>query len=105
MQVRQGESPTLFLVESESESGKWYQVFCNGLMTKCSCKGFISHKTCKHLKPAQKEYLRQDEGGREPEEEDTQSGMITPPPSNGISKWIKKIHGKDFIQYEGLLAM
>jgi hypothetical protein len=102
MQVRQGESPTLFLVESESEAGKWHQVFCNGITTKCSCKGFISHKTCKHLKPAQQEYLRQNEGGREPEEEE---GMITPPPSNGISKWIKKIHGRDFVQYEGLLAM
>ena len=23
----------------------------------------------------------------------------------GLSKWITKIHGKDFIQYAGLLAM
>lgn len=33
----------------------------------------------------------------------TGRGATTPPPQH--SKWIKKIHGKDFIQYEGLLAL
>jgi hypothetical protein len=32
-------------------------------------------------------------------------GRGVPPPPQNHSKWIKKIHGKDFIQYEGLLAM
>jgi hypothetical protein len=32
--------------------------------------------------------------------------MVLPPPSTPtLSKWVKRIHGKDFITYEGLLAM
>jgi hypothetical protein len=60
------------------------------------------------------------EGGREPEEEvpgrfcpppPEEGGMWVPPPptQNGttppLSKWVKRIHAKEFIQYEGLLAM
>jgi hypothetical protein len=59
-----------------------------------------------------KEYLAEMEGGREDGGDlvALTSDMITPPPnSNGtapaMSKWVKRIHGKDFIQYEGLLAM
>lgn len=106
MQVRKGESPYLFEVESESESDKWYQVFANGTVIKCSCKGYITHKTCKHLGVVQ-EYLQQTEGDTEPEENHVPQtvNMVVPPATNGLSRWIKKIHGKDFIQYEGLLAM
>jgi hypothetical protein len=67
-----------------------------------------------------KEYLADMEGGRKPEEEQVperfcpppseEEGMVVlPATSNGtaptLSKWVKSIHGKDFIQYEGLLAM
>jgi hypothetical protein len=57
-----------------------------------------------------KEYLADMEGGREPEEGgDHVASMMTPPPSNGtaptLSKWVKRIHGKEFIEYQGLLAM
>src|SRR5712691_822432 len=99
MQVRQGESHHLFEVESESQPDKWYQVFANGTVIKCTCKGYLSHKTCKHVDRL-KTYLQEQEGGVEPEE--TEAPLQG---NSGLSRWIKKIHGKDFIQYEGLLAM
>jgi hypothetical protein len=67
-----------------------------------------------------KAYLADMEGGREPEEE-VPERFCPPPPKEGrmvaspycqqngtaptLSKWVKRIHGKEFIQYEGLLAM
>lgn len=106
MQVRNGKTPFLFEVESESEAEKWYQVFANGTEMKCTCKGYLSHKKCKHLGEVQ-QYLQQTEGAIEPEEDHfpQEGNMVVPPSTNGLSRWIKKIHGKDFIQYEGLLAM
>jgi hypothetical protein len=100
MQVRQDAAPHLFAVESETEPEKWYQVFANRTVIKCTCKGYLSHKTCKHLGAVQ-QYLQQTEGAIEAEE----TGAISPSASGSIAKWITKIHGKDFIQYEGLLAM
>src|SRR5215471_21605452 len=99
MQVRRGTAPNLFEVESETKADKWYQVFANGTVIKCNCKGYLSHKTCKHVGAIQ-EYFEYTEGGVEEEE--------TGPPSPrhpGLSRWIKKIHGKEFIEYQGLLAM
>jgi len=59
-----------------------------------------------------KAYLADMEGGREPEEgkhSAQPSDMITLHSSNGtppaLSKWVKRIHGKEFIEYQGLLAM
>jgi len=100
MRVQQGPAPHLFEVESETAPEQWYQVFANGTVIKCTCKGYLSHKTCKHLGAVQ-QYLQQTEGAIEEEEvsETTQS------PSSSIAKWIKKIHGRDFIQYAGLLAL
>ena|SRR2546421_213196 len=58
-------------------------------------------KHCKHI-PVVQEYLKETEGGRKDEE----GGMAVPLPSTPtLSKWIKRIHGKEFITYEGLLAM
>src|SRR5690349_2410101 len=99
MRVRQGNAPHLFEVESETDPEKWYQVFANGTVIKCTCKGYLSHKTCKHLGEVQ-EYLQHTEGGIE--EEETGVPLHGTP---GLSKWITKIHGKEFIQYAGLLAM
>ena len=107
MEVRPSTGQHLFEVQSETEPDKWYQVFANGTVIKCTCKGFLSHKTCKHLEVVQ-QYLRETEGAIEPEEDDHfhQTGnMVVPPATNGLSRWIKKIHGRDFIMYEGLLAM
>src|SRR5262249_11813143 len=109
MHVRSGTAPHLYEVESESEPGKAYQVFANGTEIKCTCKAYQTSKkpkTCKHLGAVQ-EYLQQTEGGREPEEaQDTDADhMAIPPPPSGLSRWTKRIHGKDFIQYEGLLVM
>jgi hypothetical protein len=102
MHVRQGTAPNLFEVESESEPGKSYQVFANGTVIKCSCKAYQTSKnpkTCKHLGAVQ-EYFQHTEGGME-EEETGETHRSGP----GISRWIKKIHGRDFIEYQGLLAM
>ena len=106
MKVRQGESSYLFEVESESQPDKWYQVFANGTVIKCTCKGYLNQKTCKHLAAVQ-EYLQKTEGAIEPEEDHfpQPENMVVPPATPGLSRWIKKIHGKDFVQYEGLLAM
>ena len=99
MQVRHGTAPHLYEVESGSQPDKWYQVFANGTVMKCSCKGYLTQRSCKHLEAVQQS-LQQTEGGREEDE--------TGVPRHGtldLSRWIKKIHGKDFIQYAGLLAM
>src|SRR5438093_3394182 len=100
MQVRQGNAPHLFEVESETEPEKWYQVFANALVIKCTCKGYLSHKQCKHLEAVQA-YLQPTAGGMEAEEETGVPLQGT----TGLAKWITKIHGKEFIQYAGLLAL
>jgi hypothetical protein len=100
MRVQQGPAPHLFEVESETDPEKWYQVFANGTVIKCTCKGYVSHKTCKHLGAVQ-QYLQQTEGAIE-EEEVSETAQL---PNGSIARWIKKIHGKDFIQYAGLLAL
>jgi hypothetical protein len=99
MQVRNGTTSHLFEVESETDPEKWYQVFANGTVIKCTCKGYLSHRTCKHLAAVQ-QYLQQTEGAIE--EDEIQQ---TAPSPSGLARWITKIHGKDFIQYAGLLAM
>ena len=42
MQVRNGTGSHLFEVESETDPEKWYQVFANGTVIKCTCKGLWS---------------------------------------------------------------
>ena len=92
MRVRQDAAPHLFAVESETDPEKWYQVFANGTVIKCTCRGYLSHRTCKHLGAVQ-QYLQQTEGGIE-EEETGESALSA---ASSIAKWIKKIHGRDFI--------
>jgi len=106
MNVRSGNAPNLYEVESETEPGRFYQVFCNGTLIKCSCKGYISRKDYKHLKRVQ-DFIADHEGGREPEEDHFAgvSKMVNPDPPSTPSKWVKQIHGRDFITYEGLLAL
>jgi len=99
MQVRHGTAPHLYEVESGSQPDKWYQVFANGTVMKCTCKGYLSHKTCKHLEAVQQS-IQQTEGGMEPEET-----RVPRPGTPDLSRWVTKIHGRDFIQYAGLLAM
>ena len=53
MKVRNNGAPNLYEVESESETEKWYQVFADGTVIKCNCKGYVSRKTCKHLAAVQ----------------------------------------------------
>ena len=100
MRVRQDTAPHLFAVESETDPEQWYQVFANGTVMKCTCKGYLSHKHCQHLEAVQA-YLQQTEGGIAAEEE---TGVPLPG-TPGLAKWITKIHGRDFIQYAGLLAL
>jgi hypothetical protein len=100
MQVRRGSTSHLFEVESDTDADKWHQVFANGTVMKCTCKGYLRHKQCKHLTAVQ-QYLQHTEGGIEEEE----AGAPASSAPSSIARWIKKIHGKEFIQYEGLLAM
>jgi hypothetical protein len=99
MQVRHGTSPHLFEVASETEPDKWYQAYANGTVIKCTCKGYLSHKACHHV-DAVRQHLQQTEGGIEEDE-------IHPaaPSTSGLARWIKQIHGRDFIEYQGLLAL
>ena len=99
MQVRNGTASHLFEVESETHPEQWYQVFANGTVIKCTCKGYLNHKQCKHLGAVQ-QYLQHTEGAIEDEEIGVPR-QGTP----GLARWITKIHGKDFIQYAGLLAL
>jgi len=75
-------------------------VFANGTVIKCTCRGYLSHRTCKHLAAVQ-QYLQHTEGGIEEEE----TGETAPSAPSSIAKWVKHIHGKEFIQYAGLLAI
>jgi len=110
MQVRRGTASNLYEVESESTSGKWYQLYADGTVTKCNCDAYKKSKEkpkhCKHCS-ALREYFTQTEGGREEEEGEQVTGMIIPPPptQNGMARWIVTIHGKETIRYQGLLAM
>ena len=101
MRVRQDTAPHLFAVESETDPEQWYQVFANGTVMKCTCKGYLSHKHCKHLEAVQA-YLQPTEGGIAAEEEASETPQAPP---GSIAKWITKVHGRDFIQYAGLLAL
>src|SRR5262249_45358790 len=95
---------------SEREADKWHQVFANGTEIKCTCKAYQTSKkpkTCKHVGAVQA-YLQQTEGGREPEEAhetDTDHMVVPPPRTPTLLKWVKRIHGREFITYGGLLAM
>ena len=68
MHVRIVTAPNLYEVESEREAGKLYSVYANDTGSKCSCKGYLSHKHCKHLEAVQA-YLRETAGAIEPEED------------------------------------
>src|SRR5262249_12666041 len=80
------------------------QVFANGTVIKCTCEAYKRSKAPKHCKhiPIVQAYVQQTEGGREPEED---GAMSVPPSPPGLSRWTKRIHGKDFIEYQGLLAL
>ena len=108
------EDHNIVWIGSETTEEKWYQVFWDGKKWKCACKDWLHKKVeCKHIL-AYLKFLGTTEGAYEPQEDiDTplEGGMVVPPPSNGtanfspIGKWVKQIHGKDFIEYQGLLAM
>ena len=100
MQVRHGTSPHLFEVASETEPDKWYQVYANGQVIKCTCKAYLSHKACHHV-DAVRQHVQQTAGGVEPAE----VRETAPSVPGSLTRWIKKIHGHDFIQYAGLLAL
>ena len=106
MEVRATRRETEFFVSSETGEGEYQVINVQG-QWKCTCKAFLKSKQpCKHIGRLL-EHLSETEGGREPEEGESHTAandMITPPPPN-TSKWVKQIHGKDFIKYEGLLAM
>jgi len=99
MRVRPGTAPPLFAVASETEPDKWVQVYANGTVIKCTCKGYLSHKACPHV-DAVRQHLQQPAGGGQPAE-----GREPVPSPGALAKWIKQIHGKEFIQYAGLLAL
>jgi hypothetical protein len=101
-----GEQPFEYVVPSETQAGRVWRVYTHLEPWKCTCPGNLKHHHCKHIEMV-KEYLAEMEGGREREEEEPVTGMITPPPPthNGLSKWTVTIHGKECIRYQGLLAM
>jgi len=100
--IQLGTRPHEYLVPSESDPTKIYHVYMD--LGKCTCPGFLSHKSCKHIEVWVPQYIQEMEGCH-----DGVEGMTVPPPSPTpkptLSKWVKQIHGKDFITYEGLLAM
>jgi len=99
MRVRPGTAPPLFAVVSETEPDKWVQVYANGTVIKCTCKGYLSHKACPHV-DAVRQHLQQMDGGGTPAE-----GREPVPAPVALAQWIKQIHGRDCIAYQGLLAL
>ena len=102
MEVRPTKRDTEYFVASETGEGEYQLVNVNGIW-KCTCKAYLKSKLpCKHVDHLLA-YLKEREGGVEPEEE----GMSVPPSStqHGLSKWVVTIHGKETIRYQGLLAM
>jgi hypothetical protein len=110
MEVRPTRREHEFFVSSETGEGEYQLITVNG-QWKCTCKAYLKTKQpCKHVHRLL-EYLKQQDGGRELEEEGDhsagKSAMITPPPhtTSSVSKWTVTIHGKESIRYQGLLAM
>ena len=84
-----GNIATSVEVESETDPEKWYQVFANGTVIKCTCKGYLSHRTCKHLGAVQA-YIQQTEGGIE-EEDPADCAVPTRPLASGSRKSTARI--------------
>jgi hypothetical protein len=74
-------------------------VYANGTVIKCTCKGYLSHKACPHV-DAVRQHVQQTEGGVKPKET-----WETAPSLGSLARWIKQIHGRDCIEYQGLLAL
>jgi hypothetical protein len=118
-------------VASETKPDKWYQVFWEERYKrwKCACSDFLHKKRqqekegnegepidCKHITVYLK-HITETEGGQADDEEiDTPlehgetvfpatptNGVV--PPAFSLTRWVKQIHGKNFIEYEGLLAL
>ena len=127
MDVRPTVHDHIYYVASETGEGE-YQVICIKDQWVCTCKAFQKKKLpCKHIGRLF-EYFTEREGGSADDHEviavnGIVKGVIPPHHAHGngitpytaenspngtaspISKWVKQIHGKDFIQYCGLLAM
>jgi len=116
---------TLFEVQSFTNPDVWYHVFLNGVEAKCPCKAFAKRKgeeECKHLKAVHRSLNGQQEeqvnhvDAAMPEPDAVPPAINHEPPvpspeelspaGNVIPrKWIVELHGKEFIRYEGLLAL
>jgi hypothetical protein len=95
--------PNGYYVNSETVEGQFYQVGLFGEIWQCTCKAYLKQKLpCKHIARVLDD-LQETEGGRD--KGDTGSTVPDNPDAPALSRWLTKIHGKDFIQYEGLLAM
>jgi hypothetical protein len=99
--IQKTAQPNSYYVNSETTEGRVYQVILCGEVWKCTCRAYLREKLpCKHI--AQLLEDLQEAGEVTTEEE-------AGPPLQGkpsvSSKWLKQIHGRDFILYEGLLAM
>ncbi len=109
MAIRPTMRETEFFITSETGEGEYQMVNFKGVW-KCTCKSYLHTKTgCKHINKLM-EYLAVREGGVEPEDENPfyqEENMVVPDPPqrSDISRWVKQIHGKDFITYEGLLNL
>ena len=87
-----GDQPYEYVVPSETAAGKVWRVYTHLDPWKWTCPGHLKHHHCKHIEMV-REYLAEMEGGRERAEEDhifSESGMITPPPSNGTASTLSK---------------
>ncbi len=110
LQIRPTRREYEYFITSETGEGEYQLMFVkHESRWKCTCMAFRkSDKPCKHIHKLM-EYLAVSEGGREPEEEDhidNVTNMVVPePPKTDISRWVKQIHGRDFITYEGLLNL
>ncbi len=113
--VKSTEHPHLWKVQSETDPSKVYSVYTNGQL-KCSCKGFLTHRHCKHADAVAVALQEQ--------HEDVQAEQLTSPPhaavqtpaspqiktsptalADGLKPWIVEIHGQMFVKFAGLLQL
>lgn len=107
MEISKNGMPNSYWVNSQSVEGQFYQVILIGEVWKCTCLDYIKRKLpCKHIGHVLDHRTKyEEEEGAEPAlPRDTSSPSNGTTPSS-ISRWVKEIHGKSFVLYEGLLAM
>lgn len=102
--IQKTAQPNSYYMNSETVEGRVYQVILCGEVWKCTCRAYLKEKLpCKHIVQLLEDLQETGEIIEVTRGEEAGTPLQRSP---GVSsKWIKQIHGRDFILYDGLLAM